>query len=123
MRITEDETDLRRSKTLLGELDNKLANLGTGDLQPRGRSSLVGQRRPADTLSVARKVSDMDIVVDRARAARLKRKEKRKARKKTSRTIISEQYRRIRVAGGCRMRAAGRGRRGSHPLLCMRPMA
>jgi hypothetical protein len=49
--VTEDDTDLRGGKTLLGELANVLVGLGGGGLQPAGGSALVGQSGGRKTLT------------------------------------------------------------------------
>lgn len=51
--VTENDTNLRRGKTLSGELAGVLNDLRWGDLQPRGGSALVGQARAGDTLSMS----------------------------------------------------------------------
>ena len=51
VRVSEDDTDLRGRETLLGELEDVLADLLRGRLEPRGSGSLVGKRRGGDTLS------------------------------------------------------------------------
>eukprot|EP00512_Aurantiochytrium_limacinum_P004068 CAMPEP_0171497618 /NCGR_PEP_ID=MMETSP0958-20121227/7375_1 /TAXON_ID=87120 /ORGANISM="Aurantiochytrium limacinum, Strain ATCCMYA-1381" /LENGTH=171 /DNA_ID=CAMNT_0012031887 /DNA_START=660 /DNA_END=1176 /DNA_ORIENTATION=- len=51
--VTEDDTDLGRVKTLLGELAALLLDLLRGDLEPAGRGALVRQRAAADALAVA----------------------------------------------------------------------
>lgn len=44
---------LGRSETLLGQLAHVLSDLLGGDLEPRGRAPLVGERRLGDTLPTA----------------------------------------------------------------------
>ena len=51
VRVSEDDTDLRGGETLLGELEDVLADLLRGRLEPSRRGSLVGKRRGGDTLS------------------------------------------------------------------------
>ena len=50
--ISQDNTNLRRSQTLLGQLANMLVNFLGADLQPAGGSSLVGEGTLGDTLTV-----------------------------------------------------------------------
>jgi hypothetical protein len=52
VRISQDNTDLRRSQTLLGQLANMLVNFLRGDLQPLRRRSLVGEGTLGETLSI-----------------------------------------------------------------------
>lgn len=51
--VTENDTNLRRSSTLSGELADLLNNLLGGGLQPAGSGAAVGQGRGGDTLSFA----------------------------------------------------------------------
>lgn len=51
VRVTEDDTDLRRGKTLLGELADHVRHLRGRRLQPRGGSALEGLGRARDTLA------------------------------------------------------------------------
>jgi hypothetical protein len=51
VRVSEDDTDLRGRETLLGELEDVLADLLGSRLEPSRRRSLVGKRRGGDTLS------------------------------------------------------------------------
>ena len=50
--VTEDHTDLRRSKTLLGQVADLLLDGIGGGGQPGRRGPLVGEGRGGDTLSV-----------------------------------------------------------------------
>lgn len=54
MGVTENDTDLGRGETLLGKLEDVLADLLGGGLEPRGGSAAVGERRGGDTLSCRR---------------------------------------------------------------------
>lgn len=49
--VTEDNTNLGGSHTLLGELANLVGNLGRRNLQPGRRSALVGDGGARDTLT------------------------------------------------------------------------
>jgi hypothetical protein len=49
--ITENDTNLRRSQTLLGELTDVVLNICVRDLKPRRGSALVGLGALGDTLS------------------------------------------------------------------------
>lgn len=49
--VTKDDTDLRRSKTLLGELADVLLNIGGRNLAPTGGSAFVRAGTLRDTLS------------------------------------------------------------------------
>ena len=49
--VTKDDTNLRRSQTLLGELADVFFNIGSRDLEPRRRSALVRAGTLGDTLS------------------------------------------------------------------------
>jgi hypothetical protein len=49
--ITENDTNLRRSQTLLGELADVILDISGGDLKPRRRSALVRLGALGDTLS------------------------------------------------------------------------
>jgi len=51
--VTEDDTDLGRTHTLPGELEDRLADILRRGLQPRWRSALVGESRARDTLATA----------------------------------------------------------------------
>jgi len=51
VRIPKDDTDLRGGQTLPGELEDVVADLLRGGLEPRGSGSLVGQSRGGDTFS------------------------------------------------------------------------
>lgn len=53
MRVTEDDTNLRRSSTLSGELGDLLDDLLGGGLQPRRGGARVRERGGGDTLSFA----------------------------------------------------------------------
>lgn len=51
VRVTEDDTDLRRRETATGELEDLVANLLGGGLGPRRLRTTVRERRGGDTLS------------------------------------------------------------------------
>ena len=51
--VTEDDTDLRGSGTLLGQLADLVDDLIGGGLQPSGSGARVGDRGGRNTLSVA----------------------------------------------------------------------
>lgn len=50
--VAELDTDLRGSETLARQLEDLLADVLGGGLQPRRRAAAVRQRRAADTLSL-----------------------------------------------------------------------
>lgn len=52
MLITEDDTDLAGSQTLLGELDDELVDFLIGGLQPGGGAAAVGEGRTRNTLTI-----------------------------------------------------------------------
>lgn len=52
VRISQDNTNLGGSQTLLGQLANVLVDFIRSDLQPAGGSSLVGEGTLGDTLTV-----------------------------------------------------------------------
>lgn len=45
MRVTEDNTDLRRGKTLASQLKDVIVDLISRDLKPAGSGALVGKGR------------------------------------------------------------------------------
>jgi hypothetical protein len=49
--VTKDDTDLRRSQTLLGKFADVFFNIGSRDLEPRRRSALVRAGTLRDTLA------------------------------------------------------------------------
>lgn len=51
VRVTENDTDLRRGETALGELEDLVGNVLGSGLGPRGLGATVWQRGAADTLS------------------------------------------------------------------------
>lgn len=51
MRVSEDDTDLGGRETLSSKLEDVVADLLRGGLEPRGGGSLVRQSRGGDTLS------------------------------------------------------------------------
>jgi len=57
VRVTEDDTDLRRSGTLTGELGDLLDDLLGGGLQPRRGRSRVGESGGRNALSLAVKTA------------------------------------------------------------------
>jgi hypothetical protein len=59
VRVTENDTDLRRGGTLTGELGDLLNNLLGGGLQPRRGGSRVGESRGRNALSVAVKTAHL----------------------------------------------------------------
>ena len=52
VRVSEQDTNLRRGQTLLGELAHVVLNLGRGGLQPGRRGSLVRKRGLGNALTV-----------------------------------------------------------------------
>lgn len=57
MGVTEDNTDLGRGGTLLGQLADVVDNLLGGGLQPRGRSAGVGNSRGRNALALGVKTT------------------------------------------------------------------
>jgi hypothetical protein len=57
--VTEDDTDLRRSGTLLSQLADLVNDLVGVGLEPRGRSARVGDGGGADALSLAVKTAHL----------------------------------------------------------------
>lgn len=51
--VTEDDTDLGGGHTLLGELEDRVADILGGGLQPGRRRTLVGESGARDTLTTA----------------------------------------------------------------------
>lgn len=51
VRVTKNDTDLGGGETLLGEFANQVGDLRGGDLQPRGRRTLVGLGRTRNALA------------------------------------------------------------------------
>lgn len=52
VRVTENDADLRRGSTLLGHLADQVDNLLRSGLQPRRRSTGVGNRRGRNALAL-----------------------------------------------------------------------
>ena len=63
VRVTEDDTNLRRSGTLSGELADLVDNLLGGGLQPRGGGAGVGESGGGNALALAVKTAHVDGVV------------------------------------------------------------
>jgi hypothetical protein len=61
--VTEDNTDLGRSGTLLGQLADVVNNLVGGGLEPRGRGARVGESGGGNTLALAVKTTHFDLVM------------------------------------------------------------
>jgi hypothetical protein len=59
VRVTENDTDLRRSGTLTGELGDLLDDLLGGGLQPRRGGSRVGESGGRNALSLAVKTAHL----------------------------------------------------------------
>lgn len=57
MGVTEDNTDLGRSGTLLGQLADVVDNLLGGGLEPRGGGARVGERRGRNALALGVKTT------------------------------------------------------------------
>jgi hypothetical protein len=53
VRVTENDTNLRRGSTLLGELADLLNDLVGGSLEPGGRGARVGESGGRNALSLA----------------------------------------------------------------------
>ena len=53
MGVAEDDTNLRRGHTLLGELADVCLDVGSGSLEPSWRRAAVGAGRLGDTLALA----------------------------------------------------------------------
>lgn len=60
MGVTEDDTDLGRGSTLLGQLADLVNDLLGGGLEPRRGVAAVGDRRGGDTLSLGVKTAHFD---------------------------------------------------------------
>jgi hypothetical protein len=58
--VTEDDTNLRRSGTLTGELADLVNDLLGGGLEPCGRSARVGDGAGCDTLSLGMKTAHFE---------------------------------------------------------------
>lgn len=63
MRVTQDDTNLRRGSTLLGQLADLLDDLLGGGLQPRRGSARVGNRGGRNALALAVKSTHLGGVV------------------------------------------------------------
>lgn len=62
MAVTEDDTDLRGSGTLLGQLGDVLDNLVGGGLEPRWGSARVGDGGGGNTLALGVKATHDEVV-------------------------------------------------------------
>ena len=69
MRVTENDTDLRGSYTLPGQLADLVLDLGGGGLEPGGHGAGVRDGRVGDTLAVGVKTTHLDGVVVRSLSA------------------------------------------------------
>lgn len=61
--VTEDNTNLGRSGTLLGELADVVNNLLGGGLEPSGRSARVGESGGGNALALAVKTTHFELVM------------------------------------------------------------